>query len=478
MISNPLTSSPTDVLTPNAPALPKNAPGYMNQVLEAHKQAGELAAKESEVKAEQGQMLAEGTTKAVEQYAKEREPEALKSEYDKRVEDLAKPFIPTERTAGDLGLIFTLTNILGFGIGRGVKGNAQAALAAQNGMLEGWQKGDMDAYKKQKDIFEENQKALGKAVEGLRDELARAEKTASTNKDLAMAQVNEAIAKHGADTIGQFLKTHPLSKAVDLLDDYAKMMDTIDKRSMELRKLANDDARLQLEREKVEKEKQQKVTQQQFRAQSIVNAANGVASAAEQLMKLPAGTTTGVLPNLQTKDGMINYMRNSALRKISPAEAKTADTLFKGVSRNLAAIEASGAATGLVGLATSLESLAPKAGDTAFDTAIKMADIRRITIENIQPMIEAGLLPKQQAETALNVLERVKQAIPFTTDDVMQARFAGRQTIAEKSQELVHPPKSFATEAEAEAAAAKGELQAGEKISIGGKRGTWSNHAI
>ena len=84
----------------------------------------------------------------------------LKKQYDQKIEEYSKPFIPTEKTAGDLGLIFTLTNIIGFGIGRGAKGSAQAALSAQNGMLEGYQKGDMDAYKKQKDIFEENQKAL------------------------------------------------------------------------------------------------------------------------------------------------------------------------------------------------------------------------------------------------------------------------------------------------------------------------------
>ena len=53
------------------------------------------------------------------------------------------------------------------------------------------------------------------------------------------------------------------------------------------------------------------------------------------------------------------------------------EVLFTGVARNLAAIEASGAATGLVGLAVQMEKLIPKPGDTASTLAIKLSDMRR-----------------------------------------------------------------------------------------------------
>jgi hypothetical protein len=72
-------------------------------------------------------------------------------------------------------------------------------------MLEGYQKGQQDVYKKQKDIFDENQKALSKAVEGLRDELKRAAETASVNKELGLAQARQAIANHQAKQMGEYL---------------------------------------------------------------------------------------------------------------------------------------------------------------------------------------------------------------------------------------------------------------------------------
>jgi len=59
-------------------------------------------------------------------------------------------FVPTKETAADMGLLFTLTNIVGFMIGGKSKGNAQQAMSAMNGMLEGHQKGREDLYKERK----------------------------------------------------------------------------------------------------------------------------------------------------------------------------------------------------------------------------------------------------------------------------------------------------------------------------------------
>ena len=140
-----------------------------------------------------------------------------------------------------------------------------------------------------------------------------------------------------------------------------------------------------------------KATQQAFMAQRAVNALGGVASALENIGQLPAGTTTQVLPNLTTKDGMTNFVRNFGGRKLSAKEAQAMETLFTGVTRNLAAIEASGAATGLVGLSTQMEKLIPKAGQSATTTALQLADIKRVAVENIKPLIESGLMPAQQA---------------------------------------------------------------------------------
>lgn len=178
---------------------------FAQNVLKASKAKGEVEAAEKQEKAYGQQEMAKAEAATTEQFAKEREPTELKQKYEKTIDELGQPFIPTQQTAGDLGNIFAMTNILGFLIGGGAKGSAQAALSAQNGMLEGYQKGQQDVYKKQKDIFDENQKSLSKAVEGLRDELKRAADTASVNKELGLAQARQAIANHQAKQMGEYL---------------------------------------------------------------------------------------------------------------------------------------------------------------------------------------------------------------------------------------------------------------------------------
>ena len=90
-----------------------------------------------------------------------------RAEYRKALEDKAKPFIPHEENAQDMVMLFGLMNVLGFAIGAGGKENAQAAMSAMNGMLEGHQKGREDLYKKEKSIFETNQKQLDSRIKQL-----------------------------------------------------------------------------------------------------------------------------------------------------------------------------------------------------------------------------------------------------------------------------------------------------------------------
>ena len=55
-------------------------------------------------------------------------------------------FVPTKDTTQDLAGIFSLMSIVGMVVG---KGNAQLAMSSMNGMLEGYQKGRTDLYKKE-----------------------------------------------------------------------------------------------------------------------------------------------------------------------------------------------------------------------------------------------------------------------------------------------------------------------------------------
>jgi len=90
-----------------------------------------------------------------------------RAEFRKALDDKAKPFIPHEDNAQDLMTLFGLMNVLGFAIGAGGKEYSQAAMSAMNGMLEGHQKGREDLYKREKSIFETNQKQLDSRIKQL-----------------------------------------------------------------------------------------------------------------------------------------------------------------------------------------------------------------------------------------------------------------------------------------------------------------------
>jgi hypothetical protein len=244
----------------------------------------------------------------------------------------------------------------------------------------------------------------------------------------------ETVVQSGKDTDSLIKMSNDQFKQEQ--DRKFKERELAQQKELKLAQLANT---AELARARLENQGQ-KITQQNMMAQRAVNSLGGVASALESLAELPSGTTTGLLPNLQTKDGFLNYVRNNIGRKLATNEAEMMNTVFTGIGRNLASIEASGAATGLTQLANQMQSglYINEGTDDPYRVAIKLADIRRIATENIRPAIESGLMPEGQARTAEALVKRIEQAIPFTTIDVIRsARPPGAQTIGEQTSRVV-----------------------------------------
>jgi hypothetical protein len=367
-------------------------------------------------------------------------------------------FVPSKDNAKDMATMFSLIGIIGMAVGGEGKLSAYNTMGAMNGMLEGYQKGRADIYKREKDIFEKNIKVLQNKVTILQTELQEALQTYRTNRELGEQQAEIAFAKAGSKIGDAILKKQGIQRAVEYIDGVSKDTSSLValrndqvKRAEDMRfkereleqqkqlRLAQIEATREAQLARLEAQ-QGKITQQNMMAQRAVNSLGGVASALESLSELPVGTTTGLLPNLQTKDGFLNYMRNNLGRKISSKEAEMMNTIFTGIGRNLASIEASGAATGLTQLANQMQSgLYINAGiDDPYKVAIKLADIRRIATENIRPAIESGLMPPGQAKTADALVKRIEQAIPFTTSEVIRsARKPGAETIGQQTSRVV-----------------------------------------
>ena len=111
---------------------------------EAGQAKTEFEGLQQKMEAERAFQKAQAESAAESQYA-QRFAEAPQREQMKQVtQDMGKPFVPTRDNTRDLASLFMLVNLAGFAIGKGGKANAQAAMSAMNGMVEGYRQGRND----------------------------------------------------------------------------------------------------------------------------------------------------------------------------------------------------------------------------------------------------------------------------------------------------------------------------------------------
>lgn len=101
-------------------------------------------------------------------------------------------FVPTKDTATDLASMFSLINIVGMLVG---KSDAQRSMFAMNGMLEGYQKGRADLYKREQIEFDKNFKAMQAKVATLEKALTEAMEVKKYDKERGDLMVTMALAE-------------------------------------------------------------------------------------------------------------------------------------------------------------------------------------------------------------------------------------------------------------------------------------------
>jgi hypothetical protein len=421
-------------------------------------------------------------------------------------------FNPDQQNAQTLAAVFSIIGAAGFLLGGNNKNTAKAALAAMNGMAEGYSKGRDQYAKEQRQEFETNQKALRGTLDSLEKAFAYEIEQNKGNIEAATRNAKIAALERDASFINANIDKYGLVSTLEQLRSNKKRLETVldalqkkedaykstlekewfsseekkavaaaaqervryqeqertareqerrqnqERRDIERRE---DTQRFQRERDQFRLENRpergqgagqtQRATQQQAITQRAVNSLGGVASALETIVELPQGSTTGWLPNLQTKDGMFNAIRNQLGRKISPVDAELMNTTFTGIGRNLAAIESSGLASGLSTLANQMEkgTYISAGVDDPYKVAMKLADIKRIATENIQPSIDSGLMTDKQAKTAQELVNRIEKIIPYNTRDVAIAyreatsRTRGKPTVGQSSAQVVKPGEGW-----------------------------------
>ena len=175
----------------------------------------------AKAKQEQDEMLVAG-----EKTGTEKEAQAVRGAqeaYQGKLQAEPLPaFIPTKDSVQDIAGLFSLISVIGAVAG---KGNAQMALGNMNAMLEGYQKGRGDLYKKEAAEFDKNFKAMIKKHEEFRKEMEDAVKLAPYDKQQAMIDAKLAAVKAGSAIVNAQLDKGYLMDAYKTVDELQKGVD-------------------------------------------------------------------------------------------------------------------------------------------------------------------------------------------------------------------------------------------------------------
>ena len=135
-----------------------------------------------------------------------------------------KTFIPTKDNATDLAAIFSLINIVGMLVG---KSDAQRSMYAMNGMLEGYQKGRADLYKKEQVEFDKNFKAMQAKIATLEKALTEAENVMKTDKERGELMVTMALAESDSQVLKAMRQRQGFAAVLDNVGKVKKDMEFV-----------------------------------------------------------------------------------------------------------------------------------------------------------------------------------------------------------------------------------------------------------
>jgi hypothetical protein len=165
------------------------------------------------------------STEEAEKRRTERETPLLAQEKDVNESLMKNHFEPSQENLKDQAMLFSLINVIGFAIGAGGKKNAQQAMSAMNGMLEGHQQGRADVYKIESAKFDKNFKALQQRAVFVEKELAKSLQEYTRDKDAGEQRANATFAQAEADFLKIYAQKNGLVKAYERAKEIRKSID-------------------------------------------------------------------------------------------------------------------------------------------------------------------------------------------------------------------------------------------------------------
>lgn len=240
---------------------------------------------------------------------------------------------------------------------------------------------------------------------------------------------------------------------------------------------------------------------------SVVHSGMESAQRVHNIMRMPAEVSSGLFGSGSLKIDPMSAVKNNMLLKLNDTDINNYNALMLGQARNVANLESMGRySPSEAQISTIYQQLALKSGDSLETKMMRMADYRNM-VENAlrtTQMMVGNQLPSDVRAELEHQLASIKEAVPFTIDNVTdlqttqrtKPRATLREVMSQRMATAPAPkaggaappagpaappaaaaapgaPRAFATEEEAAAAAAAGQLQSGDRITVGGQPGTW-----
>lgn len=391
-----------------------------------------------------------------------------------------REFVPTQESVKDLGMLFSLVSVAAFSSGGEGRYSGMAAMKNMSAAMQGYREGRNDIFNKELKEYDKNMAALKANNDLAQKTYENAMKLLAIDKEAGLAEMKHLAALDNNGAVAMKVRAHDWEGVAKALEIRAKFVQLSDEKRNKLIQDARDKANALEERKREANMRDSRAAQNisirldnQSAKGELVTMPDGkmyrvvgnqlepikgavpgmnklgtpgkgagisgtaagqverltqsmtqVSGAIKSLASLPV-VTTG--PMFAEKNfGSIFTAPLSALNQGMSAEsAQMLQTRMSGVARNLASLETGGAATGLVGLAQSIQDgVGIKANAKLYVVLDKLAEMRRIVDDSARAVYASSKYTEDQKNLVRQNVEIVHTAIPFTQDDITNALHA------------------------------------------------------
>jgi len=444
-------------------------PSFEQVVKPAQEKLAESTKAKAEVAGAEKAMLtqAEADRQKTYQQAGEVATQAVKTspvftEKEEVYKKTSEPFIPTKDDVKDIAALYSLVNVVGMAMGAGGKQNSLQAMHAMNGMLEGYQKGRADLYKKEKDKFDVNMKNLKSRYDMLDKQLKDVMTLAQTDREAARQAADVLFAQTGADFYKKMADKIGLA---GLYEYHKQAYDAANKTWAEQKRLeAQAEQRNYRERMLAIQEGRLKLSEDKAKggggggsgggnkgggaanARYAFNINESFSQAATDLLnvsQMPKNTVLGTFAGMTGQSGntLLSSLENVAARAVTSEDSRLMQQIVAGLDQNMARALGGGYASSTSkGLIQAYKEQVAQVGDSALAQAMFLSRMKQ----------ELGVLAKAfknhpgsnegYVRDMQEYMDDLNKAIPFNVSDVIAANRGKKQTVTEKFSKLAQTP--------------------------------------